>query len=65
MASALQVRLLKVVPNLWKIIKIVKIINPLLRNVVKWSDTLLKSWRICCKIFKVYLTILRHREVKG
>ena len=47
MASALQVRLLKVATNLWKIIKIIKIINPLLRNVVKWSDTLLKSWRIC------------------
>ena len=33
-------------------------INPSLRNVVKWSDTILKS-------FKVYLTILRHCEVKG
>ena len=41
------------------------IINPLLGNVVKWSDTLLKSCSICCKIFKVCLTILRHCEVKG
>ena len=39
--------------------------NPLLRNVVKWSDTILKSCSKCCKIFKVCLTILRHYEVKG
>ena len=39
--------------------------NPLLRNVVKWSDTLLKCCSICCKIFKVCLTILRYCEVKG
>ena len=52
MASALQVRLLKVATNLWKIIKIIKIINPLLRNVVKWSDTLLKSWRFAARFLK-------------
>ena len=40
-------------------------INPLLHNVVKWSDTLLKSCSKCCKICKVCLTILRHCEVKG
>ena len=40
-------------------------INPLLRSIVKWSDTLQKSYSICCKIFKVCLTILRHCEVKG
>ena len=41
------------------------IINPLLRNVIKWSDTLLKFYSKCCKIFKVCLTILGHCEVKG
>ena len=40
-------------------------INPLLRNVVKLSDTLQKSCSKCCKIFKVCLIILRHCEVKG
>ena len=40
-------------------------INPLLLNVVKWSDTFLKSCSICCKIFKMCLTILQHCEVKG
>ena len=39
--------------------------NPLLRSAVKWSDTLLKSCSICCKIFKVRLTILQHCEEKG
>ena len=39
--------------------------NPLLRNVVKWSATHLKSCSKCLKIFKVCLTILRHCEVKG
>ena len=42
----------------------ITLINPLLRNVVQWSDTLLKSCSICCKIFEVCLTILRHCEVK-
>ena len=32
-------------------------VNPLFHNVLKWSDTLWKSWSICCKIFKVCLTI--------
>ena len=45
-----------------KTIFIESFINPLLRNVVKWSDTMVS---ICCKIFKVCLTILRHCEVKG
>ena len=40
-------------------------LNPLLCNVVKWSDILQKSCSICCKIFKVCLAILRHCEVKG
>ena len=40
-------------------------LNPLLRNVVKWSDTLSKSCSKCCKIFKVCLTILRHCEVNS
>ena len=39
--------------------------NPLLRDVVKWSETLLKFCSICRKIFKVCVTILRHWEVKG
>ena len=40
-------------------------INPLLRNVVKLSDTLQKCCSKCCKIFKVCLTILRHCKIKG
>ena len=40
------------------------LINPLLRNVVKWSDTLKQSCSICCKIFKSCLVLLRHCEVK-
>ena len=40
-------------------------INPLLRNVVKWSDAFYKSCGKCCKIFKMCLTILPHCEVKG
>ena len=44
---------------------LVHVLNPLLRNVVKWLDKLQKSCSICCKIFKVCLTILRHCEVKG
>ena len=34
-----------------------KVLNPLLFNVAKRSDTLLKSSSICCKIYKVCLTI--------
>ena len=45
--------------------EIMQYLNPLLCNVVNWSDTLQKSCSICCKIFKVCLTILRHCEVKG
>ena len=48
----------------WILISIF-LFNPLLRNVVKWPDTLLKSCSKCCKIFKVCLTILRNGEVKG
>ena len=40
-------------------------INPLIHNVPKWSDTHLKSCSICCKIFKVCLTILGHYALKG
>ena len=41
-------------------------INPLLRNVVKWSNKLLKNLAVnALMIFKVCLTILRHYEVKG
>ena len=47
------------------LMKDIKIINHLLRNVLKWSDTLKKSCSKCCKILKVCLTILRHCEVKG
>ena len=45
--------------------EMIHIINPLLRNVVKCSDTLLKSCSKCCKFFIVRLAILGHREVKG
>ena len=45
--------------------KILRYINPLLRNVVKWSDILQKSCSIRCKIFKVCLTILQYCEVTG
>ena len=31
-----------------------------MHNGPKWSDTLSKSCSICCKIFKVCLTILGH-----
>ena len=41
------------------------IINPSLCNVVKWLDTLEKFCSICCKIIKVYLTILRHCEINS
>ena len=39
--------------------------NPLMHNVPKWLDTLQKSCSKCCKIFKVYLTILGHYALKG
>ena len=35
------------------------------RNAIKWSDVLEKTCNICCKIFKVCMTILWHCEVKG
>ena len=47
-----------------KALFVLRIFNPLLRKVVKWSDTLLKSCSKCCRIFKVCLTILQHCEVK-
>ena len=40
------------------------IVNPLLHSVPKWSDTLLRSCSICCKIFKVCLAILGHYVFK-
>ena len=39
--------------------------NPLMRNAPKWSDTFLKSYSKCCRIFKVCLTILGHYALKG
>ena len=44
---------------------VIKKFNPLMLNVPKWYDTLLKSCSICCKIFKVSLTILGHYALKG
>ena len=39
--------------------------NPLLRNVLKWSDSRSKSCSKCCRIVKVCCqTILRHCEVR-
>ena len=35
-----------------------------MHNVAKWSDTFLKSYSKCCKIFKVCLTILGHYALK-
>ena len=40
-------------------------INPLMHNVPTWSDTLQKSCSICCKIFKVSLTISGNYALKG
>ena len=40
-------------------------LNILMHNVPKWSDTLLKSCTICCKIFKVCLTILGFYALKA
>ena len=40
-------------------------LNPLVHNVPNWSNTLEKSYSICCKIFKVCLTILGHCALKG
>ena len=45
--------------------KNLRVFNPLMHNVPKWSDTLLKSCSICCKILKVCLTILWQCEVKS
>ena len=41
--------------------------NPLMHNAPNWSDTLWKFCSICCKIFKVCLTILdiMHLRVKN
>ena len=39
--------------------------NPLMHNAPKWSDTLKKSCSICCKIFKVCLTILGRYALKA
>ena len=39
--------------------------NPFMHNVPKWSDALLKSCSICCKIFKMCLTILGQYALKG
>ena len=39
--------------------------NPLMHNVPKRSDALLKSCSICCKILKVCLNILGHYALKG
>ena len=42
-------------------------INNLFHNVVKWSDTLLKSCSICSKIFKVsdHFTTLRSKGLNS
>ena len=42
-----------------------KLFSPLMHNVPKWSDTLSRSCSICCKIFKVCLTILGYYALKG
>ena len=47
------------------IIIVCNVFNPLMHNVLKWSDTLQKSCSICCKIFKVCLTILRRYALRG
>ena len=41
------------------------VVDPLIHNVQKGSDTLEKSCSICCKISKVYMTILGHYALKG
>ena len=40
-------------------------LKPLMHNVLKWSDILLKSCSICFKIFKACLTVSRHYALKG
>ena len=45
--------------------KALKAFNPLMYNVPKWLDILLKSCSIPCKIFKACLTILGHYELKA
>ena len=42
-----------------------KVLNTLLRNAAKRSDTLYKSSSICCKIFKVCPTIPQYCEANG
>ena len=42
-----------------------KMLNPLMHNVPKWSNTLYNSCSICCKIFEVCLTILELFACKG
>ena len=40
-------------------------VNPLMHNVPKWSDILLKSCSKYCKILKVCLNILGHYALNG
>ena len=40
-------------------------LNTSVHNVPKWLNTLQKSCNKCCKIFKVYLTILGSCTLKG
>ena len=42
-----------------------KEINPLMHNILKWSDARWKSCSICCKILKVCLTIFGYCTWKG
>ena len=37
----------------------------LMHNIPKWADTFKKSCSICCKVFKVCVTIFRCNELKG
>ena len=41
------------------------LVNPLMHNVPKWSDTVKRFCSKCCKIFKVCLAILGHYALKG
>ena len=38
--------------------------NPFVYNVLKWSDTVIKSCSLSCKIFKVCLAILGRYSLK-
>ena len=42
-----------------------EIVNPLMHNVPKWSDTFLKFRSKRCNFLKVCLTILRRYALKG